>query len=218
MRHKSSRRSPQIIENVKKKGQIEVYKVDKENITIPIKEVKFEVKNDKQEIVDTIITNEQGKAITKALPVGLYYLQEVEANVQYVLQEETICVEVKEKEVSYIQVENEKIKGKIKIIKTSQDDNLINGQKEGSAISNVKFEIRDKQGNLKDRIITNKEGIAESKWLEKGTYLIKEIEAGKDYELNTQEIETTIQEHLQVIVLEIQNKSMTVKDLPKTGY
>lgn len=208
----------QIIENVKKKGQIEVYKVDKEDRAIPIKGVKFEVKNDKQEIVDTIITNEQGKAITKALPIGLYYLQEVETNAQYVLQEEAICVEVKEKEVSYIQVENEKIKGKIKIIKTSQDDNLVNGQKKGSAISNVKFEIRDKQGNLKDRIITNQEGIAQSKWLEKGIYLIKEIEAGKDYELNTQEIETTIEEHLQVIVLEIQNKSMTIKDLPKTGY
>lgn len=208
----------QVIENVKKKGKIEIYKVDKEDNTIPIEGVKFLVKMENEELVDTIITNAQGKAITKELPIGKYYLEEVETNEQYVLKEEKISVEIKEKETTKLQIENERIKGKVKIIKTSQDDNLVNGKKAGSPIAQVKFEIYDKQGIIKDTVITNEEGIAETKWLDKGVYRIKEVEAGDGYQLNTQEIELVIEEYQQLIELEIKNTSIVPKKLPQTGY
>lgn len=67
-------------------------------------------------------------------------------------------------------------------------------------------------------MITNEEGIAESQLLEKGIYRIKEVETGKEYILKEDIIETEIEEHNQLIELEIQNKSVTVNKLPRTGF
>ena len=203
---------------MKKKGQIEIKKVDKEDVKYPIQDVVFEVKNMDGKVVQTIITDENGIAITKELPVGEYKIQEIQTKEEYVLKEDIIKIEIKEDEITKLQVENEKIKGRIRIIKTSEDDNLINGIKAGEPIPNVKFEIYDIQGKLKDTMITNEEGIAESQLLEKGIYRIKEVETGKEYILKEDIIETEIEEHNQLIELEIQNKSVTVNKLPRTGF
>lgn len=74
----------QVVENVKKKGQIEIKKVDKEDVKYPIQDVVFEVKNMDGKVVQTIITDENGIAITKELPVGEYKIQEIQTKEEYV--------------------------------------------------------------------------------------------------------------------------------------
>ena len=55
------------------------------------------------------------------------------------------------------------MKGKVKITKISEDDNLITGEVAGTPIANVKFEIYDDSGKLVDTLITKADGIAISK-------------------------------------------------------
>ena len=51
------------------------------------------------------------------------------------------------------------MKGKVKITKISEDDNLITGEVAGTPIANVKFEIYDDSGKLVDTLITKTDGI-----------------------------------------------------------
>ena len=114
------------------------------------------------------------------------------------------------------------MKGQIKIIKTSEDDNLITGELAGTAIQNVKFEIYDSNYNLVEEIITGEDGIATTKLLPVGKYIIKEVETGKHYLLNEDEMEVEITEDGEIIKIEITNKSEIpppeIKRLPVTGY
>ena len=58
----------------------------------------------------------------------------------------------------YLAEENEKIKGKIKIVKTSKDYNKMTKAKAGSAIEGVKFEIYNSEDKLIETLVTNKNG------------------------------------------------------------
>ena len=208
------------IENEKKKGQIEIYKVDKENKEIKLENIEFEVLDKESNVVDKLITNEQGYSITKELPIGEYYIKEVKTNENYVLNEEKIRVKVEYGKIEKLELENEKIKGQIEILKISEDDNLINGNKKGSPIENVEFEIRKENGQLVEKIITNKEGIAISSKLEKGTYIIKEIKTHQDYEIRYEEFEIQIVENEKIEQITITNKSKDpeLPKLPRTGF
>lgn len=53
--------------NEKKKGQIRVVKIDKDNKEVLLEGVTFDVLNEKGQIVDTIKTDSKGEAITKKI-------------------------------------------------------------------------------------------------------------------------------------------------------
>lgn len=205
------------VENTKKKGKIEVYKVDKEDNKIKLENVEFEVRNSKNELVDIIITNKEGYGITKELPIGEYTIKEIKTNENYVLDDNKIKIEVKYGEVETLKLENERIKGKIKIVKISENDNLINKRPKGSPIQGVIFELIGKNGELIENLITNEEGIAISKELEKGTYTIKEIKNHPDYEITSKEFKIEIKEHGEIEEITITNISKEPK-LPRTGF
>ena len=114
---------------------------------------------------------------------------------------------MKENQITNIKFENEKIKGKIKIVKTSEDDNIINGKKAGEPIANVKFAIFDKDHKLVQEVITDENGIAMSDILLKGKYFIKEVTAGEWYLLNDKEFTAEIKEHKEVVEVDVTNKS-----------
>ena len=81
-------------ENRKKKGQIEIYKVDKENNKIKLEGVEFNVLDNKNNIVDTLKTNDEGYAITKKLPIGEYTIVETKTKDEYILNEEKQTIEI----------------------------------------------------------------------------------------------------------------------------
>ena len=99
------------IENELKKGQIKVSKVDKDNHEIKIPNVTFKVMDESGNVLEKIITNKDGEAITSSYPVRDYQkllLKEVSTNQNYELDESIHIVELKENEISNIQIENKK--------------------------------------------------------------------------------------------------------------
>lgn len=194
------------IENTKKKGKIQIIKVDKDNNEIKLQGVKFKIIDSNENKIETLETNENGEAITSDLPIGTYYIQETETDDKHILNDEKIKVEVTEDNLSSIVIENEKIKGKIKIVKTSADKNNILNVEKGSPIAGAKFNIYDENGKIVEQVITNKEGIAISSKLNKGKYTVQEVESGKWYILNTKKISAEIAENEQIVELNITNK------------
>lgn len=205
-------------ENELKKGQIEVYKVDSEDNEIKLKGVEFEVINSNNEVVETIVTDNEGYAVTSRLPIGEYRLKETKTDNMHILNDEIIRVDVTTDIVSRLDITNERIKGQIKIIKTSEDDNFINGKEAGNPIENVKFEVCDSNNNIVDKITTSSDGTAITKLLDKGCYYIKEVESGEWYLLNENTFATEIKEHQEIVEVEITNESEKPSvDIEKTG-
>ena len=206
------------IENEKKKGKIEIVKRDKEENTIPLEGVAFEIKNEQGVLVDTVITDKTGRAYSKELPIGEYHIEEIQTKENYVLQEEIYTIIVEENQISSIQIENKKIKGRIEITKIAKEDNERNGKKAGEPISNVKFEIYDEEKKLIETIQTDNEGKAYSSLLEKGVYFIKEIETDKDYLLTEELLEIEITEEGELVSVIVENASKEIEKLPRTGF
>lgn len=208
--------------NEKHKGQLRIIKVDKDNNEVLLEGVKFQIKDKTGKVVDEVVTDKKGEATTKRLPVvdEKYTVVEIETQKEYVLTEETQTIELKENEIKSITFENEKIKGKIQINKTSANDNKLTGDKAGTKLEGAKFEIYDAKGNLADTLITDKDGKAISKLLVIGEYTIKETESGsKFYLVNTEEFKAEIKENLQVVNVDVKEESVDIDvGVKKTGF
>ena len=196
------------VEDELKKGQIKVIKVDKENNEIKIPNVVFEVQDSCGNLLEKIKTNQNGEAITSKYPLRDYpnlRLHEVETNEKYALENEIKEITLEENQIKEVKIENEKIKGYIQIVKTSKDDNKINGGKKGEPLEGVKFEINDTNGNTIQTLVTDSNGIAKSKKLEKGIYKIKEVETNEWYLLDQNIYEAEIKENKKTVILNIEN-------------
>ena len=196
------------VEDELKKGQIKVIKVDKENHEIKIPNVVFEVQDSNGNVLEKITTNENGEALTSKYPLRDYQslrLHEIEADEKYTLENEIKEITLEENKIKDVQIENEKIKGYIQIIKTSKEDNKINGNKKGEPLEGVKFEIYDENGNFIQELTTDNNGIAKSKELEKGVYKVKEVETNEWYLLDKNTYEAEIKNNKQVVTLNIEN-------------
>lgn len=196
------------VEDELKKGQIKVIKVDKENHEIKIPNVVFEVQDSNGNVLEKITTNENGEALTSKYPLRDYQslrLHEIEADEKYTLENEIKEITLEENKIKDVQIENEKIKGYIQIIKTSKEDNKINGNKKGEPLEGVKFEIYDENGNFIQELTTDNNGIAKSKELEKGVYKVKEVKTNEWYLLDKNTYEAEIKNNKQVVTLNIEN-------------
>lgn len=202
-----------VFENEKKKGQVEVKKVDKDNKEIPIEGVTFEILNSKGDVVDTIKTNSEGKAISKRLPIDdTYKVIEKETKQEYVLSDEIKTIVLKQDEITSITFENEKKKGYIEIKKVDKE----NPEK---TISGAKFEIFDKNNQLVDTIEIGEDGLGKSKLLVIGSYTIKETDTGSIYYLLNEDIyEVEIKENKEIVEISIDNEGVDIKvDVDKEG-
>lgn len=166
-------------ENELKKGKINVIKIDKDNNEVKIPGVTFNILDEENNIVDTIITGENGEAISKELPVNQkYVLQESETLDNYVLSHETITVELQPGQITNVDFENELKKGQIKVIKVDKDNKEIR-------LANVEFNILDEENNIVGTIVTglNGEGISEPLRIDK-KYKLQEVKTLKEYVLS----------------------------------
>lgn len=199
------------IENEKKKGQIKIIKRDKDDSTIKLEGVKFEIQDKDEKLVSILKTDENGEAILSNIPIGNYYIKETETLENYVLNEEKMQVIVNEDSVTEVVIENEKKRGQIQITKTSEDKNNIIDKEEGSPIEGVKFNIYNKANKIVDTIVTDENGVALSKKLEKGRYTVQEVETEKWYILDEKIYNVEIKENNEIIMLDITNKSKDPK-------
>ena len=127
-------------------------------------------------------------------------------------------IKLEKNKIKNVVFENEKIKGKIKVVKTSKDYNKMNKKKAGSPIEGVRFQILDSDNKLVETITTDKNGEAISSDLEKGEYSVKEVETDKNYILNAEIRKVEIKENKQIVEINITNDSKNPDiDIEKNG-
>ena len=205
--------------NEKKKGQIKVIKIDEDNNEVRLKGVEFKIYDEAGNEVGTLVTDENGEAVSERLPIDqTYTVQETKTLENYVLTEEPQTVVLEQDQITDLTFKNEKIKGKIEITKISADDNELTGEKKGTKLDGAVFEIYNEKDELVDTI-TIKDGIGTSKLLEYGDYYIKEVNSGSDnYLLNTEKFDIEIREHMKTIPITIENTSVDIGlDIDKNG-
>ena len=205
-------------ENELKKGQIQVIKVDSENNEIYIPDTTFEIYNSKGELVDSITTDESGKAISKRLPINdEYTMRETISNKSYVLNEDIQKVILQEDEITDIVFENTKIYGKIKINKVSSDYSKILDLPANSPIANTKFLVVNSNGEVMGVYTTDESGSVITNDLPYGEYTIYEYEAPEHFIKDATPQKVLITENNQITELTFKNAPVEPK-LPKTGF
>ena len=105
-------------ENEKIQGKVEITKVDSKTKET-LEGAEFGIYNEKNEQVGTLKTDENGKATSKLLPYGKYYLKELNTgSVYYLLNEKTYEFEiVKNGETIPLTIENEGVDIKVDVDK-----------------------------------------------------------------------------------------------------
>ena len=183
---------------VNPKGKININKTDEDNNNLD--GVEFEVYNEQDELVDTLVT-EQGKATSKELSLGKYYVKESKElygyekdNTKY---EVNLINDNSNENIIYsnLDVVNKKIKCEITYITTSKEDKI-----------DAKFNIYDKEGTLIYSGET-KNGKASIE-LEYGDYVIREIEVPNGYKLNDKEISFSVNDISCVSTLTLDNEKV----------
>lgn len=203
------------IENELKKGQIKVIKVDKDNKEVRLEGVEFEVLDSNKNVLEKIITNENGEALTSRYPIRDFNkltLREAKTKEEYVLNEEMKTIELKENQIQNVIFENERIKGKVEITKVDSKD-------ESKKLEGAKFGLYDENNKLIETLITDKDGKAISKELYKGKYYLKELDTGSVYYLlNENTFEFEIINHGETIPVVIDNEPTDITvDVDKEG-
>lgn len=201
-----------IFTNEKKKGQLRVIKVDLDDNEILLEGVTFDILDEQNNIVDTIVTNEKGEATTKRLPIDQKYTAvERETRKEYVLTEETQTVELKENEITSITFTNEKIKGYIEVTKVDS--------KTKETLEGATFGIYNENDVQVGILKTDETGKATSELLAYGKYYLKELDTGSVYYLlNEETFEFEIVNDGETIPLTIENEPTDITvDVDKEG-
>ena len=158
------------------------------------------------------------------IPVGEYILCEEAAPYGYKIANEVKFTVENTKELQQVSMKDELVSGKIIIEKTDADT--------GKGIAGVKFEIRDKDGNVIETLVTDKNGHAESKelpiavfkdgnFVEDIKYYVVETKAAEGYILDSTPHEVVLQydddaPDVVEYTLKLTNKPTEPK-LPQTG-
>ena len=157
--------------------------------------------------------------INKELPEGKYMLRELEPAEGYISDDEVKTFYVKKGKTTEIEWKNTPQMGQIQITKKSSDDNPYNGFPAGTLLEGATFEIYDRANNLLDTIVSDKNGIATSKPLPLGRYIIRETKAPNFYSYNQNAIEAEIEFVGQIVRIEVLNSSLyTNVSIKKRGY
>ena len=206
--------------NELKKGQIKVIKVDQDNNEVKLKGVEFKVYDEDKNLVDTLITDENGEATSKRLRIDKKYIvQESKTLENYVLNETPQTVTLTQDQITDLTFENELIKGYIRVIKVSKEDNQYNGDVKGKRLENAKFEVYDENNNLVDTLVTDENGEATTKELLKGKYTLKEVESPDYYILTDEIFEAEIVKHQEIVDVEVENDNVDIDiEVNKEGF
>ena len=205
-------------ENEKKKGQIEIVKIDSENKKVYIPDVTFEVYNSEQKLVDRITTDKNGKAITKRLPIDdEYTIKETISNKAYVLTEKTQTVVLEENEIKSITFENTKKYGQLKINKLSSNYSKILDLPANSPLANTKFLVVNESGEAMGIYTTDETGSVLTTKLPYGKYTVYEYETPEHFLKDAKPQTISITEDNQILELTFKNTAKE-PELPKTGF
>ncbi|MGZ7149372.1 SpaA isopeptide-forming pilin-related protein [Bacillus sp. BC08] len=184
-------------------GKVKIKKVDSNNDNKELMGAKFHIEDSNKKVVGELVTDGQGEAISKELPIGNYTLVETEAPKGYELLKDKIAVKIEKDVVVEIKIENKKLSdpmGKMKLVK-------IDTSAKNKKLAGAKFKIEDSKGKVVGDLVTDGQGEAISKELPIGNYTLVEIEAPKGYELLKDKIAVKIEKDV-VVEIKIGNKKL----------
>ncbi|PER06217.1 MSCRAMM family protein [Bacillus cereus] len=184
-------------------GKVKIKKVDSNNDNKKLVGAKFKIEDLNGKIVGELVTNEEGEAISKDLPIGNYTLVEKEAPKGYELSKDKITVKIEKDAEVEIKIGNKKLPdpmGKMKLVKVDISD-------KNKKLAGAKFHIEDAKGKVVGELITDEKGEMISKDLPIGNYTLVEIEAPKGYELLKDKIAVKIEKDT-VVEIKIENKKL----------
>lgn len=176
-------------------GRIAVEKLDSEKNEIKLKGAKFTIYNDRNQVVDTITTNENGYAESKLLDYGTYIMRETTPPEGYHSRnnkEYTINIHENNKTYKYT-IYNDVFKGKIQIVKidSNNEEKPVKGAGFDIIVENVRGLTK---GEVLEHIVTDNDGFAFTSELRYGVYKIKETKtptgfwhSDKDYFIDIKE-------------------------------
>ncbi|PEK61260.1 SpaA isopeptide-forming pilin-related protein [Bacillus wiedmannii] len=189
------------IKNTLQKGQIELKKIDSENGEKPLANAEFDIVKDGV-VVEHIITDKDGKAISKPLAPGKYILKETKAPEGYQLKETEFEVNVTGDGIFPITVENAMTdKGNVEITKVDKEN--------GSALADVEFEVQNEKGEVVRKVTTDKEGKATVSDLSVGKYKLVETKSLPGYKKLTEPVSFEITKGMtKVLSLKVENEQL----------
>ena len=158
-------------------GSLTINKLDKDTgNNIPqgissLENAKYGIYDSNNNLINTIITNKEGKASTNNnLSLGKYYVKEIEPSIGYELDETKYPFEIKSSNPNVtLNVYEQVIRRDIQIYKYLKEDNdetLIPD-------TDIEFSIYDINNKLIETITTNKEGLAKTNLIY-GNYIVKQ--------------------------------------------
>ena len=203
----------------RKACSILIHKVDA-NTGDGIYGVTFVIYDSGRNPIMEVTTDQDGYAyIDKELAAGKYYIRELEAADGYILDKQYKTVYVEAGKTSTIEWENTAVTGQIQITKYAAESNAITGQAGGVTLKGATFEIvRERSGKVVDYITTDARGVAASKPLPLGRYLIREVSAPAYYQVSAETFDVTLEYAGQIIKLAAYNKPAELGvTLTKTG-
>ena len=190
------------------KGKIRIQK-EVENPTdiemeVNLEGAVFEIRDKNNKVLDTLTTDKYGVAMSDVeLPYGKYQVVETKAPTGTELNSTPGTVEIDgsmEDDIYQYTHVNQAVTGKIKIIKTD-------GGKPEKLLAGAEFDLIRKEGNVTvDHLETDENGVAESKELPLGQYLVRETKAPLGHTFGeVTEQEAVISEEEQTVELTFTN-------------
>ena len=186
----------------------------------PISGVKFELFDKNKESIGTYITDSNGEIHLDKMFLGdaTYYIEETE-NEGYIVTKGLQTVKTKWGKITYVELENKPIQGKVQIHKTAADNNAITGHLKGDGLKDARFTVYDSDGEKVTVLRTDSKGFAESDWLRYGKYTMKETTSPLYFLLSDETISFEIRKDGEIVEIERENKSTALQThVEKSGY
>lgn len=182
-------------------GSLKVVKIDADTKEF-LSGVEFELKNNETNETKNMKTDASGEIKFENLYPGTYSLVEIEKNEEYRLNAESKIINIEYNKQTELIIENEKIKGSVKIIKQDKE----NSEKK---LSNVIFELYDENMNLLEILETDENGEALSQEYPSVNrkYYLKEIQTNDGYVIDP-ELKEIVLQNDDVLEVLVQNEKI----------
>ena len=174
-----------------------------------IEGVKFLLYDRDGEPIGQFESDDEGYVwIKKELPEGRYKLRELESAEGYISDDSVKTFYVQKGRTTEIIWKNTPQTGQIVVTKRSSEFNELTGFPAGSPLEGAVFEIYNTTGNMVDRMTSDSRGIAASKGLPVGVYIVKEVSSPRYYALNDRELLAEIRHNGDIVRFEVLNGSI----------
>ena len=220
-------------ENQRVKGKVEINKIGEELVIgdgtysynkISLENVKYgiyanedikvngKIKYHKDDLIETIVTDENGYASLNDLELGKYYALELESSSNNVLDNTKYLFELKYKDqytaevIQSLNLENHYPKGTIEFTKTDLAT--------GEVIPNTKIEIYTDKDELVFTGVTDENGKVTITDLFPGTFYIKETEAATGYQISDEKVYFEITDDGEIVKANMTNE--LIVEVPNT--